>query len=190
MMQEIKCNTQWFEQLVSVEEYRERCVDVEEFLPYCKACNHYGQVWSCPPYDFSPEDCWKKYRDFLIVGLKVCVPEELLSGTYSPEEREKILEKILIPEKERLDVVLLEREKEAPGSISLSGGSCRKCLPQGCTRPQNQPCRHPETMRYSIESLGGNVGLTVTKYLHQELQWMEEGKLPEYFIVVGGLLLP
>jgi len=190
MMPEKKRKMQWFEQLVSVEEYREKCVDVQEFLPYCKACNLYGKVWSCPPYAFSPDDYWKKYREFLIVGLKVCVPEELLSGTYTPEEREEILSQILMPEKERLDAVLLEREKEVPGSISLSGGSCQKCLPKECTRRHHQPCRHPDTLRYSIESLGGNVGLTVTKYLHQELQWMEEGKLPEYFILVGGLLLP
>ena len=53
-----------------------------------------------------------------------------------------------------------------------------------------KPCRFQDKMRYSIESLGGNVGKTVTKYLKQELQWVEEGKLPEYFMLIYGLLIP
>ena len=43
-------------------------------------------------------------------------------------------------------------------------------------------------MRYSIESLGGNVGLTVSKLMGIELEWMEEGKIPSYFVLAGGLL--
>ena len=62
------------------------------------------------------------------------------------------------------------------------------CGRDGCTRQKGLPCVRPESMRYSIESLGGNVGLTITRYLHQELLWMEEGKLPDYFILVAGLL--
>ena len=45
-------------------------------------------------------------------------------------------------------------------------------------------------MRYSVEALGGNVGLTVQKLLGIQLEWMEEGKLPSYFVLVGGLLMP
>ena len=45
-------------------------------------------------------------------------------------------------------------------------------------------------MRYSIEALGGNVGLTVTRYLGQKLEWIEEGRLPRYFMLVAGLLIP
>ena len=45
-------------------------------------------------------------------------------------------------------------------------------------------------MRYSVESLGGNVGLTVQKLLHLHLEWIEENRLPHHFILVNGLLLP
>ncbi len=195
--------TEHFEHTVSVEEYMEKCVDVEEFLRYCKECRNYGNVWSCPPYDFDPEDYWKKYSTFRIVGVKIYLPEELLPGTYTEEEREEIFERILYPKKEELNQELFALEKDYPGSVSLSGGSCRLCIGEngeggcdgktgegGCARKDGAPCRYPEQMRYSIESLGGNVGLTVTRYLHQELQWIEEGKLPEYFMLVGGLLLP
>ena len=57
-----------------------------------------------------------------------------------------------------------------------------------CARAEGLPCRYPEKMRYSIESLGGNVGLTVSKLMGIELEWMEEGKMPSYFVLVGGLL--
>lgn len=45
-------------------------------------------------------------------------------------------------------------------------------------------------MRYSIESLGGNVGLTIEKLMGIHLEWMEEGRLPHHFVLVSGLLLP
>ena len=45
-------------------------------------------------------------------------------------------------------------------------------------------------MRYSIESLGGNVGLTIEKLMGIQLEWMEEGKLPHHFVLVCGLLIP
>ena len=82
---------------------------------------------------------------------------------------------------------MMEEEKKYPGSISLSAGSCSRCK-GGCTRPQGKPCRFPDEIRYSIESLGGNVGMTIEKLMGLELEWMEEGKLPSHFILVNGLL--
>jgi hypothetical protein len=45
-------------------------------------------------------------------------------------------------------------------------------------------------MRYSIESLGGDVGLTAERYLGQPLLWIKDGILPDYLMLVGALLLP
>ena len=39
-----------------------------------------------------------------------------------------------------------------------------------------------------LSSPGGNVGLTVSKMMGIELEWVQEGKLPSYFVLVGGLL--
>lgn len=189
-MQDVSVRTERFENTVSVEEYVDRCVDVEQFLQCCKDCHNYNKIWSCPPYDFRPEDYWRRYTTFRIIGIKIFLPEALLAGTYTKEEQAEIFEKILFPQKEKLNAELLALEKAFPGSISLSGGSCQQCEAAQCTREKGLPCRFPDRMRYSVESLGGNVGLTVTKYLYQELQWMEEGKLPRYFMLVGGLLLP
>lgn len=62
-----------FNDEISVEEYLEKYVNVEEFLECCKACPCYGTwVWSCPPYDFDPvEDYWKKYKTLEVHGYKI-----------------------------------------------------------------------------------------------------------------------
>ena len=79
-------------------------------------------------------------------------------------------------------------EERYPGSVSLSAGCCSLCRPEGCGRASGLACRYPQKMRYSIESLGGNVGLTVSKLMGIELEWVTEGRLPSYFVLVGGLL--
>ena len=90
--------------------------------------------------------------------------------------------------KEKITAELFEMENTNPGSVSLSAGSCSLCGKGNCTRPSGAPCRYPDKMRYSIESLGGNVGKTVHDLLGIQLEWIEEGKVPSYFVLVGGLL--
>lgn len=46
------CRIERFEKEISVAEYLEGYVAVEEFLECCRACPNYEKVWSCPPYDF------------------------------------------------------------------------------------------------------------------------------------------
>lgn len=177
-----------YEADVPVREYMEACVDVPTFLECCKQCGNYEKVWSCPSYDFNPEDYWRKYDNLHLIGVKICFPSEMTEKIYEKEELNTLVQETLWKEKEKLAVELAEMEKENPGSVSLSAGSCMNCRPGTCTRLTGEPCRFPDKMRYSIESIGGNVGLTVTKYLKQELLWMEEGRLPEHFILVCGLL--
>ena len=54
--------------------------------------------------------------------------------------------------------------------------------------PSGKPCVHPDEMRYSIESLGGDVVKTAAELLGTEIKWAASGELPEYFLLVGGLL--
>ena len=75
-------------------------------------------------------------------------------------------------------------------SVSLSAGSCTICGVGNCTRPSGAPCRHAGKIRYSIESLGGNVGLTCRKLMGLQLEWIEDGKVPSYFVLCAGLLWP
>lgn len=172
---------------VPLAEYRAQCVDVPKFLGYCAACPNYGGTWSCPPFDFDPQEIWDRYDRILLRAVKVPVPAELREKVLSPQEINDESHALLAPIKHDLLSSLLEQERATPGSLALSAGRCQEC--QVCTKASGQPCRQPGRMRHSIESLGGDVGKTLSLYLGQELLWGREGHLPEYYILLGGLLL-
>lgn len=77
-------------------------------------------------------------------------------------------------------------EKEYPGSRALFAGTCELC--ENCDKEQGIPCGHPEIMRYSIEALGGNVAKAVQIYFDDTIHWAKDGRLPDYYILLGGLL--
>lgn len=168
-----------YEKIIDVPSYIEGYVNAEEFLECCKACENYDRKWSCPSFDFDPvTDYWKGYRSLKVVGKKMILGEE------EKENWENLLDEV----KDDLTQELFMEEEKYPGSVSLSAGSCRICGANNCSKAQNEPCRFPDKMRYSIEALGGNVGLTASKLLGIELQWIEEEKVPDYFVLIGGLL--
>ena len=165
---------------ISVEEYLEKYVNVNEFLECCKACPCYGTVWSCPPYDFDPvEDYWKKHKTLEVHGYKINFKPDV-----TVDESQKIMQRV----KALMSKEMFEKEAEIPGSVSLSAGNCTVCGSGNCSRREGKPCRFARDMRYSIESIGGNVGKTVHDFLGCDLEWVEEGKVPSYYILVGGLL--
>jgi len=168
-----------YEKTIRVEDYIEGYVCVDEFLEMCKACENYNRKWSCPSYDFDPvEDYWKTFEQLYIVGKKMILEEE------DKENWQALMKEV----KAELTRELAEKEKDYPCSQALSAGSCQVCGEDNCTRKTGEPCRFPDKMRYSVESLGGNVGLTCSKLLGIRLQWIEEGQIPDYFVLVGGLL--
>ena len=179
------CKIERFQKEIGVSDYLEGYVAVEEFLEYCKACPNYDATWSCPPFDFDVAGYWKQFSRLLVIARKIYLPDGI-----SQEEGFRILGDL----KSEMTRELFEMEATNPGSVSLSAGSCSICrnafgcenesenetgtgnaAPHGCTRSNGQPCRYPDTMRYSIEALGSNVGLTVQKLLGIQLEWMEEG---------------
>ena len=168
---------QWYEKEISVKEYLRDYVNVAEFLEYCKECPNYDRLWSCPPYDFDPEDYWKEYHTLYLLACKINFEE----GT---DENESM--KIMLEVKNNMAEKLFAMEESCPGSVSLSAGSCGIC--QSCTRPEGKPCTYKDKMRYSIESLGGDVGRTLSRLMGIRLEWMQEGKVPSYFVLCGGLL--
>ncbi|MBQ8307110.1 MAG: DUF2284 domain-containing protein [Blautia sp.] len=186
----IDYRTERYEAEVPVEAFTEDCVDVEKFVAFCRECHNHDRLWSCPEFSFDANEYWKKYSRLKLFGIKILMPEEVTAKEWTKEERGEIIEQTLWIEKQKLTEELFAMEKEYPGSISLSAGSCQVCGKDHCARIEGKPCRHPEQLRYSIEALGGDVGLTVTKYLGLELKWIEGDRIPPWFILVGGLLLP
>lgn len=185
---EIRYTTSMHRNSIGIEEYLEGYVNVEEFLEYCKKCPNYKRLWTCPTFDFDVIEYWKQFKTLEIIGVKIEFDSSMLERAYTPEETNEIIRKSQWKEKIILSDLLLKEEKQYDGSVSLGAGCCHKCGADHCRRKWNQPCCNPNELRYSIEALGGNVGLTASKVLGIELAWMEEGKLPPYFVLVAGML--
>lgn len=161
-------------------------VDVEEFIGYCRACDSYEKIWSCPEYDFDAMGYWENYGHIHIIGSKIIFDEETVAKERTPEELANYMDQVLGFEKQALAEILYEAESRYPGSVSLSAGSCHLC--DACEKVYGRPCQYPDKMRYSMESLGANVGKTCSKLLRVELLWAEERKLPGYFVLISALL--
>ena len=87
---------------IDIPTYVDKYVNVEEFLEKCKECPNYNQVWTCPPFDFSPEDYWKKYSTMELVAKKIIL---------SPDERNGDWIAVLAKVNKELTAELFEMEK-------------------------------------------------------------------------------
>ncbi len=176
------CTT--LERTVPLKEFRETLVDVPRFLGYCQDCPNYGRYWSCPPYDFDPRDLWQRFGALRLYARKLVFCRDRLF----PGERRSFEAQELPKIKAAMARELLCREAEAPGSLALFPGKCEWC--PVCARLEGKPCRTPDRMRYSLESLGGDCGGALERYFGESLQWAQGNRLPEQIILLGGLLLP
>lgn len=171
--------------ITATEDYIENYVDVPKFLGYCKKCDSYGKNWSCPEFNFDAKELWKKYKYVYIIGTKIIFNKDVINSLDEDVAKEQMQE-ALWQEKKTLLEKLWKLEEDYPGALSLSAGSCKLC--PKCQRQIDRSCIHPDKMRYSIESIGGDVGKTLSKLLGIELQWAKDGKLPEYYTLVSGFL--
>ena len=162
-------------------EMLETYIDIEKFLGCCAACPRYGQTWSCPPYDFDPADIWHRYTYVQLYAVQI-FPESDDAKAAALRDAEAFL----YPYRKLLDALLEEKERETPGSLRLDAGRCRVC--ETCARREDKPCRFPEKLRYSVESLGGNVAALAADKLHAPLLWGSREAPPEYFLLAGAVL--
>ena len=175
---------------IGVAAYCARYVDPPRFMAYCRECGSYGNVWSCPPYDFSVEKLWQGYSRMQLFGRKLTFAPELLQRRYDRDQMRQLLRDTLYRERAYMERELFALEAASPGSLALLPGSCHRCGEGNCTRREDKPCRDPEHLRHSLESLGGDVGRTAEELLGTPLLWSKEGRLPEYLTLVAALLLP
>lgn len=173
---------------IDVQDFIEHCVDVPRFLGCCGECPNFGKTWSCPPYDFDPMDIWKQYSRFYLYAIKTITPPELLEKTYELDELLKLGAQITLASTKGMADHLEAEQKKYPGSRIIGGGRCVLCGDGNCARMKDTPCRFPDRMTYSIESLGGNVQETLKRYLDEDIYWGADGHLAPSYIRIGGLL--
>ena len=168
---------------LDVEDYYNKYVDVEKYLQYCNECGAQTKNWSCPPFDFDPNDVWKSYKKMKLILYKIEFDEEVLNHDFKENELDFYLMRLF-----RIKIKLMSEiyNMENENALGLYFSACNLC--PRCTREFGMPCKMPHKMRYSIESLGGNVVDMVEEVFDIKPLWIKDGKLPEYLIFVGGLL--
>lgn len=170
----------------TIEELKNNFWDIEKFEGFCKQCRNYGKLWSCPPYNFSIEEYVDRYKYVYIVGVKIVFDEDTLSSINTKEKISNYTTETLHFMKNKIMNEMLKLEKLYPNSTSLSAGGCNLC--ENCSKLKNIQCVHPDLMRYSLESLGFDVGGVSSKLLNFELKWATETRLPDYFSLIAGTM--
>ncbi|WP_323736094.1 DUF2284 domain-containing protein [Methanosphaera sp. ISO3-F5] len=170
---------------ITTQEYQQKYIDKEATMKACKECPNYSKNWACPEFHDNPYKQWNNYKNIKLIMTKINYTQKAQQNQYTPEQLNKIIENTLFQEKKKLQEKLEQEEKKYHGRI-LSAGYCTHC--NTCTRTQNKPCKHPEKLRNSIESIGGLVTETLRGEFNEEIKWIREGKLPTNLTLLMALL--
>lgn len=174
--------------LMPLHEYVERYQHIERFREACKKCRQYGNLWSCPPYNFDINQLLEGYTQIEIFGYEVKLREEYAGREGDMQELMNLAEEIGDAVRLVTDKELLALEQHRPGSRACFAGSCRRCPRGACTRLKGKPCRHPEDIRYSLENFCFDLMSTSEELFGIPTQWIRDGKLPTYYFYLGALL--
>lgn len=166
---------EYYENYVDFDEISKLCIEEQELLEY---------NWSYPPFDFDADDVWNSYDKLKIIAFKIEFSKEELDHDFDEKELDFVLKRF-----ERLKVKLMNEiyMLEDENSLGLFLGKCNLCM--RCTRGFGMPCKMPFKMRYSLEALGADVDRTMEDIFGLKVLYAHDGKLPEYLLFVGGLLI-
>lgn len=165
---------------IAVSDYVARFRDVDRFEGLCRGCPNYGTRWGCPPLDYGSMPPFARWTLVDIWLLKLVVK----GGAGATMDD---LKEVLQRERRRWEPALLEREREHGGMAALFTGMCPHCGDIPCARLAGEPCRHPDRVRPSLEALGFDLGKTAAELFGLPLQWMKDGRLPDYLTLIGGV---
>lgn len=179
----------FYKTVIPREEFVEKYVDEQMTLEGCEDCLNYEKVWSCPHHSFALDEFWNRFSSVELYIVQIMFEPELLEETYSVDEMQMLMDEVIPVETERLHDYARLQEEQNPGSMCFSsGGACKRCK-NGCSRTLDQPCRFPDELRYSVESIGINACKATEELFEFPLLWSMFGKLPEYLTFVNGLLV-
>lgn len=168
---------------VPAEEFVRRYVDLKDPAAGCHPCPDYGRYWTCPPYDVPAAEYWGRYETVLLEGMQFHFTPAMLERRFDPEELAEYTRELTAAHARRMDEHL---RALYPGAAVLTTGGCTLC--EECTRPMGRPCRHPQAVGYSLESLGCDVGAAARGELGWELLWPRRDRLPRYLTLLCAVL--
>ena len=167
-----------YEKDIPMDDFIANYFDYPSTHELCKACPGYSETWSCPPFDFDPEDFFRQYSSFRLIVDKIDN-----SNASSVDEAQEWL----FREKDRYDAEMREFESIYPGSYGMAAQECQAC--KKCARLSNHPCIHPDVMRYSLEGIGAFPVKLMHDKLGFDILWSDGKSIPEYYLLVAGVLM-
>ncbi len=179
MSNELKYTAERYSADIEAAEYIERFRRADYFMDFCRQCPNYASRYGCPPFDADPLTIIGKYSRVRIIGMKVVPADRNLPLSRSHE--------LMRPVLDGLNRELLIMEREMQGFCCAFAGACPYCGGQPCARKLNQPCRHPDKVRPSLEAYGFDIGKTAHDLLGIDLLWSKDNLMPEYLTLVCGL---
>ena len=173
---------------IGADEFVRQYRDVERIEQFCLQCPGYGKTWSCPPFDFDPCTVSDGFNTVKLMATTIEFDEPTRDACKTPEKataagRQAMEEvwKTVLPH-------LMDMERQQPGSRCFTF-RCSLC-PEGCSRPEGKPCRHPDKMRHSLESVGFDIVAMTRDLLGIDLEWSSDGSLPKHLTLVTALFQP
>ncbi|MGL5313880.1 MAG: DUF2284 domain-containing protein, partial [Peptostreptococcaceae bacterium] len=147
-------------------------IDFEYFTGLCKdGCPSYNTNWTCPPNSPRYEEYSKDYEKTLVMIMYSNINDDELSNVHINLRR-------------TISPVLHSLEKNFNGLLT-DGGRCMHC--ETCTCSDNLPCRAPELLRYSMESMGINLDALAKEVLNHKITWNKEENADNYCTVFGSV---
>ena len=170
---------------IAAEEFISRYRDIERIRQYCLQCPGYGTSWGCPPFDFDPATVTDGFKTVVVTGTTIEFDEETRAASKTADQSARVGRQAMNEVWNTLLPRLYEMEREMPGSRCFTF-RCVLC-PEGCTRPQGKPCRHPERLRHSLEAVGFDVEAITRDLLGIDLEWSTDGSLSKHITLVTAL---
>lgn len=170
---------------VAADDLIRRYRDVERIGQYCLPCPGYGKSWSCPPFDFDARTMSDGFKTVKLMATTIAFDESERIACKTAEQAARVGRQAMAEVWQWLLPQLYEMEREIPGSRCFTF-RCVLC-PEGCTRPQGKPCRHPDKMRHSLESVGFDIEAMTRDLLDIHLEWSHDGSLPKHITLVTAL---
>ena len=155
-------------------------------IEYCKACQYFDKIWTCPPYNFNLIEVLDSYQYAYIIGSKLYTQDlgEAFKEQSKNKDIETVTNEIYKAARGVLDSKLDAIDENELNLCVLLAGRCMEC--DCCTREKQLPCIHPEKMHFSLESIGFDVASICEDILEDKILWAKES-LPEYIILVSAI---
>lgn len=170
---------------IAADEFISRYRDIERIRQYCLQCPGYGTSWGCPPFDFDPATVTDGFKTVTVTGTTIEFDEQTRAACTTAGESARVGREAMEQVWQSLLPTLYEQERQVPGSRCFTF-RCVLC-PEGCTRPLGKPCRHPERLRHSLESVGFDLEAVTRDLLGIDLEWSTDGALSKHITLVTAL---